>query len=225
MKKIIDIVEKNQNKKDRLIFLSEKLNPGFFTTGDAEENRIAKTFLNADSSIYINVDQLYKESGQSALSYEQVVAILIHELGHQAGVKEHAPLDILGTKVANFLQSHIDHYSFVPDDDSKKIDVLVGDFSFPVKSALLIFNGKNNDSVNLTDVLYNSLECKYSSESFSGVELSNGHFEFDSKNNLNFKAWVKILCYESFSDSIMSYRKNLSLSFDENYLFIAAIVE
>jgi predicted Zn-dependent protease with MMP-like domain len=225
VKKIIAIVENNENKKDRLVFLSEKRNPGFFTTGEIEENRIAKTFLNADSSIYINVDQLYRENGESAISYEQVIAILVHELGHQTGIAEHAPLDILGTKIASFALSHIEHYAFDIDDENKSVDVLIGNFNFPVKSSLIIFNGKNNDSLNLTEVLYNSLECKYSSESFAGVELSNGHFEFDSKNNLNFKAWVKVQCFESFSESMMIYKKNLSLSFDENFQFIAAIVE
>lgn len=227
--KLINILDSNANNKDRLIFLSEKLNPGFFMTGEAEANRIAKTFLNPESPIFINTDQLYNAAGRPTINFQRIIALLIHELGHQSGVLDHAWLDILGAKVSDYSENSTNHFSFrIDDEDLSKNQSLifsVTNLEFPVKSSILIFNWKNSQSINLSNTLAASSNCQYESESFQGTEISNGHFSFDEHNNLRFLAWVKIHCYESFSSNTYIYKRNLVVSLDSNYKIMSLIVE
>lgn len=227
--KLIIILETNANNKERLIFLSEKLNPGFFMTGEAESNRIAKTFLNPESPIFINIDQLYNAAGRPTLNFQRIIALLIHELGHQSGVLDHAWLDILGAKVADYSENSTNHFSFrIDDEDLSKNQSLifsVTNLEFPIKSSILIFNWRNTQSINLSNTLAASSSCQYESESFQGTEISNGHFSFDEHNNLRFLAWVKVHCYESFSSNNFIYKRNLSVTLDSDYKILSLIVE
>jgi hypothetical protein len=223
--KILAIVKRNSSKTDRLIFTSEKAHPGFFTTGEAETNRVAKTELSPESPIFINTDMLY-DLGKPTLTFENIVALLIHEIGHQTGKLEHTALDILGVKIGNFSESLTDHFGFVLDDKTKESVVFsVTNFTYPAKSTSLQFNWKNAQNVNLSNSLVASSTCKYDSETFAGTEVSNGHFSFNDKNNLVFEAWVKVSCFESFSGETFIYRKNIEISLDDDYKIISLIVE
>lgn len=229
LKKLITILDANGDRKDRLIFLSEKLNPGFFMTGEAESNRIAKTFLNPQSPIFINSDQLYNSAGRPTLNFQRIISLLIHELGHQGGVLDHAWLDILGAKVAIYSENSTNHFSFkIDDEDLSKNQSLVfsvTNLEFPIKSSMLIFNRNNTQSINLSNSLAASSSCQFESEIFQGTEISNGHFSFDEHNNLRFLAWVKIHCFESFSSSTIVYKRNLSVTLDSDYKILSLIVE
>ncbi|MFA6239070.1 MAG: hypothetical protein WC635_17155 [Bacteriovorax sp.] len=221
---IINIVKKNADKKDRFVFVSEKLNPGFFTTSDSEMNRIAKTGLDSSSTIFINADMLYLNNGAPALSFQSILALIIHELGHQSGIRDHASLDILGVKVADFSENLTSHYGYKVESN-KSILFSVTNFDQPIKSTIFIFNWKNEKSQDLSNTLAASSSCKYDSESYSGIEVSNGHFSFDGKNNLVFNAWVNVLCHESFSGSIFVYKKSLIVTMDGQFNILNLLVE
>jgi hypothetical protein len=213
----LSIVIHNENKKDRLVFLSEKLNPGFFTTGTSEPFRIAKTFLNPDSSIYVNIDMLYKEDGQPAVHFQDIVRILVHELGHQAGVEDHALLDILGSKVAAFSEENTSYYRYKVEAGSSDITFAVTNFEFPGKNTLFIFNWNNEIILDLTDSITSNATCAYPSEVYSGIEVTNGHFNFDYNGLLSFQAWANISCYDSISSQVNVYRKNLNIDLDSEF--------
>lgn len=223
---IVDIAKINSSRLNRLVFVSEKMNPGFFTTGESETNRIAKTELHPESSIFINTDMLYKADGTPALSFQSILAILVHEVGHQAGFIDHAALDILGAKIANFSENRTSHSLYKSEDtEAGTVVFSVTNFELPIKSSILIFNWNDKKSVNLSNSLAGSLSCKYDSESYDGVEVTNGHFAFDQKNNLSFRAWVKISCYERFSSLTYVYKKNLKIAMDSELNIISLIVE
>lgn len=224
--KIKIITKKNTEMNNRLVFVSEKSNPGFFTTGEAEINRIAKTALTPDSPIYINSDLLY-EAGKPVLTVKSITALLVHELGHQAGLLDHRELDILGAKVAIFSDTHTDFYGYQIENDPlhRNIVFSVTNFDYPVKSIMMMFNWKNEFSLNLSAALIESTSCKYDSESFEGVQLTNGHYSFDKNNRLLFEGWVKIFCYESFSGQIIGYNKNLSIALDSDFKIRSLIIE
>lgn len=214
---IVATAKVTAKKPDRLKFVSEKLHPGFFTTGLSEINRIAKTGLNMNGPVYINVDLLYKENGKAALDYEQIVSIMVHELGHQSGIADHDKLDIIAAKIAYFLDGSTDSFTFNFDQDplnSESINFLIANFKASLSTSI-IFNWRIKSSKNLTGMLYESARCQYDSESFSGLQIVNGHFGFDETNNLQFKAWAMVYCFETFSQSITVYRKNLTVWHDE----------
>lgn len=214
---IIFIINSNANKKDRLVFLSEKLNPGFFTTGTDQTNRIAKTFLTPESSIYINTDMLYTSAGKPAITFQDILRILVHELGHQTGLVDHAPLDMLGVKVSVFSEDRTYHYRFKLDDGRGHVSFSVTNMEYPTKSTLVLFNWRNQKAQELSESIILSTSCTYESESYAGIEVINGHFDIDNNGLLSFQAWVNLHCFETFSGQIFVYRKNLSISLDQDY--------
>lgn len=222
--KMNEIVVENANKKDRLVFLSEKANPGFFTTGVDEKYRIAKTFLNSQAPIYINTDLLYKDNGTPALSFQDILRILIHELGHQTGVKEHSGLDILGAKIATYSEEHTNYYQYKIADNQKLI-FTVTNIETPVKSSIVIFNWINLGSIDLSDIITEGSECSYDSESFAGLEVINGHYSIGPKGVVNFEAWINVSCHESFSGEIFVYKRDLSVQLDENYKILGVLIK
>ncbi len=224
---IFVITRQNSNRKDRLVFISEKANPGFFTTGESETNRIAKTDLQPDSAIYINTDMLYKKDGSPAINFANIVSLLVHEVGHQSGVLNHAVLDMIGAKIAEFSEVRTSHNAFKIEDTEEKVKIVfsVTNFEQPIKSTFLMFNWNDKKTIDLSNTLVGSLTCKHDSESFAGVQVMNGHFAFDQKNNLMFKAWVKISCNESFSSMTFVYKKDLEILLDGNLDFISLMVD
>ncbi len=67
--------------------------------------RLAVTEFVVGRPIYVNTDMLYQNDspeGVKALSVPDAVAMLVHELGHHHGWRDHAALDILGSKVQTF---------------------------------------------------------------------------------------------------------------------------
>lgn len=227
---IHSILKLNSNKKDRLIFLSEKEYPGFFTTGANESYRVAKTELNGEAPIYVNTDMLYDKEGNPALNFAGVLRILVHELGHQTGIIAHGVLDILGSKIANFSEENTNYYRYIINEEAEKEDqeslyFAVANYDTPLKTTMLMFNWKNSHSEDLTNAVIISSECKYSSESYAGIELFNGHFSFDQRGLLSFNAWVKLSCFESFSGATNIYKRNLKVVLDHNYLIQSLSVE
>lgn len=226
LEKIIQIVQKNSNKNDRLIFLSEKDHPDFFTTGPAENHRIAKTFLNSDAPIYINSKMLYDDKGTPTLSLSSIIRIIIHELGHQAGVENHLTLDILGSKLSTFFEITTASISYKISDENTNITFSITNFEFPTKEAAISFNWKNKKNQNLTkSVISKAQNCPLNSESYRGIEITNGHYSFNLKNMLSFEAWLQVSCYDLITDSLNSYRKNLSILINNDFNIMDISVE
>lgn len=223
--KIQKIVKLNVSRKDRLVFLSEALNPGFFTTGNSEVFRIAKTFLTSDASIYINTDMLYNEDGHPAIKFQDIVRILIHELGHQTGYEQHACLDILGSKVAVFSEDSTLYYRFRLEEENSSVTFAVTNFDLPVKSTFVLFDWKNAKIENLTDAIIAQSPCVYDSEAYSGIEVINGHFTFDENALMSFEAWINVSCNESLSGAANVYRRNLTVNLDSEYKIMKVSVK
>lgn len=214
---ILKIINLNENKKDRLVFLSEKLNPGFFTTGSSEVFRIAKTYLNQNSPIFVNTDLLYTEDGRPAIKLQDVVRILIHEIGHQTGIEDHASLDILGSKVASYSEESTFYYRYKIEEDNSSVSFAVTNLEQPIKSSVVVFNWKNSKLHDLTGPISAAITCNFLSESYAGIEISNGHFILSENGLLSLNAWVDISCYDSSSTQMNIYRKDLIVSLDSLY--------
>ena len=72
--------------------------------------RVAVTGNDVKSPIYFNLDMIYRENNRSALepiSIQQSIALIVHELGHHHGIKDHAWLDLLGSRVARVLDEGV----------------------------------------------------------------------------------------------------------------------
>ncbi|TNF03240.1 MAG: hypothetical protein EP326_02575 [Deltaproteobacteria bacterium] len=74
----------------------------FFSTDDDQEIRTAKTGFNQSFQIFVNRKLLYKNIEKAEAV---ILPMLIHELGHQAGVSSHSYLETLGSKVKYIIDS------------------------------------------------------------------------------------------------------------------------
>ncbi len=225
IKNIHQVLMTNLQNKNRLIFLSEKTNPGFFTTGANESYRIAKTLLVPNSPIYVNTDMLYDKEGNPTLNFNGIVRILVHELGHQTGIENHSMLDILGSKIAAYAEEHTGYFRYNIEETREMVFFSVANYDYPIKTTLVMFNWKNSSSRDLSYAIIASSECSYDSETYSGIEVLNGHYSFDRRGQLSFNAWVKLSCYESFSTHTNIYRKNLQITLDSDLQVSGLTVE
>lgn len=96
--KIIRADATEQNGKG-LVFKSGRENPGLFDLDDQGQPRSAVTSNRIGDEIFINTD--YFES----VSWNKAIALLIHELAHHHGETNHAALDRMGLKVADYADS------------------------------------------------------------------------------------------------------------------------
>jgi hypothetical protein len=220
LEKINLIAKNNNSKKDRLIFLSENDHPGFFTTGATELHRFAKTFATTDSPIFINLDWVYTDEGKKSLNHSSVIALLIHEIGHQTGELNHLELDILGAKVKTYIDGQTNQYNFNflnSQREKSTISFLITNLEQPKKTSFLRFKSAKSEWTNLTTALLHNLQCDDSRSEVYSLELSNGHFTFDKDQQLVFQAWIQFSCSDNYSEQFTSYRNTLNINLDQNF--------
>jgi hypothetical protein len=194
LKKIKDSLD--QERKAPLDFRSDKATPDFFKIDGLI--RVAKTGDNVGDPIFINQDLLYSTSpsgNEVAVDVPLATSILIHELGHHHGVKDHSALDRLGFKLQTLLLMHEERSEFWngnaqlvvyqlnsvrSDADKKKISLI---------DQLVLEN--RSELYNLTGLLSEHMKCPISGSpaAFSpGLRLYNVYGErgirFDSKTGL-----------------------------------------
>ena len=118
------LAEERKNK-NLIVIASEEKNPGFFIIEGLV--RIAKTEYRVGAPIYINADLLYPKAMVASPSSTHLLphdrpldiplaaALLVHELGHHQGERDHTVLDILGTKVQTVLRTYTQELDGGPD--------------------------------------------------------------------------------------------------------------
>ncbi len=219
LQKIHAITIKNHSNPERLLFLSENRNPGFFQTGDNENHRIAKTTLDPHSAIYVNLDLIYSSDGKPVLDYPTIVSILTHEVGHQAGELNHAKLDILGNKlkkvVSQRLSRHRFDFSAKQGEATEVIEILLISHEYPVRNSEFIISW-DLESRNVTSDLVSQLTCQNSSQSVAGFEFQNGHYILNQKNQsaedaINFGLWIDVYCYSSATNTVEVEKYDMKL--------------
>ena len=185
------IATKNASNEDRLTFVSGKDFPDLFTTGPSEHHRIAVTGDSEASEIFINTDLLYSSEGASLLDLGTQTAILVHEIGHQAGELNHQKLDILGSKIrAHFNQSSKHHEIQFKGKDYQF--VLVNHQGEMRTAELLMQDSEQLRSLN--PEIFVKLEAVKTAKSYlglSGFQLINGNFKLELyPDRLVFQAWI-----------------------------------
>jgi hypothetical protein len=193
----------------QLVFRSSKADPQFFKIDGLI--RIAKTGDHVGDPIYINRDLLYTTVAQGevkALDIPLAVSTLIHELGHHHLVKDHAKLDLLGTKIQTLLLTDSErslfwngnaavitfNFNHVHSDDDKK--------RIQTKDELIL--EADGELHVLTDSIEKVLKCpgkRTKTDQVTGIRLYNVHgnrgIHFDKKTSVltkPFSAWYILSC-------------------------------
>lgn len=92
-------IQKNliQHPYVELLFINSSYSEIFFSDFEGEVERLAKTGFSPDFPILIN-EKIVSDSVDFTVS----ISLLVHELGHQAGMSSHSFLDKLGAEVRRF---------------------------------------------------------------------------------------------------------------------------
>ncbi|MAX66231.1 MAG: hypothetical protein QF441_04440 [Bacteriovoracaceae bacterium] len=198
-----------QNIK-RLIFASEKSHPGLFYTHDVDKVRLAVTGLKADSPIYVNLDLLYKdENGREvpAMEYGEIVAILVHEAGHNVGLKNHTYLDYLGSLVRRFIETSVKTDRI----QLNKVEFSLSFFKYFSQDKIADFwISWNEQEENISEYLYSKYSCEDGTKP-TGIQYENYHQErliqLEDVDVIPVNVWAKMIC----SDGVLTFTEYLDV--------------
>jgi hypothetical protein len=201
LKSIRKIVIENPASNTRIIFVSERENPGFFTTSSTEPHRIAMTGLTPDSSIYFNSDLFY-ENGVPTQSFSSLTALWIHEIGHQTGAVDHNMLATLGSKVRDMMEDIITRTVY----PRERLNLVLTTINYKGtvgsgRADIYLNDGTENKSY--TKYVYEATQCP-DGQIPMGWQLGNMHWDNSSSRDpaaadtvmLGFNAWLDVQCID-----------------------------
>ncbi|GAB4410631.1 MAG: hypothetical protein OHK0056_13820 [Bacteriovoracaceae bacterium] len=197
---ILHIAFSQHLKSNKLKFISEKTNPGFFTSDTDPEVRLAKTDFFPESLIYVNLDLIYQRDAfgdVEILPMPIMVASLVHEFGHQIGIKDHHYLDLLGARVRRMIERGSSQLKIKWQDKELAVNTIsLG----PTHDGLLNYKYQGK-LVSLNIAIKNAISCKSKDEQMIGFTFENQHFAdvFEGYENviIPFKSWVQLSCINS----------------------------
>lgn len=96
-----------QYPKVELLFVGMSESDIFFSDDEGEVERLAKTGFAPEFPILIN-----EKVVEASKDYTVAISLIVHELGHQAGMSSHSFLDALGAEVRRFYRDEQFFVSF-----------------------------------------------------------------------------------------------------------------
>lgn len=151
LEKIYDIARRNQEREENILFLSDKNFNDIFRTDLDFDHRVAKTGFSSEFPIFVNIDQIYEAELENDLS--AMIGILVHEVGHQAGVASHSFLDALASEVRTaFFRAQVVADTVV--GTSKVSLSLIGGLSAYDNQERLLFVGDKKVTLNEPTAVY-----------------------------------------------------------------------
>lgn len=191
LRRIALIASENVSNAKRLIFLSGQKHPEIFNTSPEELHRLAVTTFTPGDTIFINGDLLYSADGKPTLALGEMISILTHELGHQAGEENHQLLDIIGSKLRNYYNQSSFEYEISKNDETLTFSVLNQKGSY--STGQLVFQNSSK-VINLTPAIIgriNEIMQKNNYQNLSGFFLTNGNFKLEQiPQDYIFQIWV-----------------------------------
>ncbi len=212
---VSEIILKNVSRADKFVFVTDKQMTDLADLPMNEPHRIAMTGLTPEDPIYVNVDMLYDLSGRPQLEYGAIVALIFHEVGHQAGETSHQLLDVIGSKLRVKLESETLVYKFELYN-LDKIEVMMNNFSSPNKFAEIRISRNNNAMASVGSNISKSFRCNDKKAKVTGYEFFNGYFTpifKGSKATFNFIA--NIHCVKT-NGQLNIERKNVKFDINED---------
>ncbi len=206
--KILNQLRENLPKerltKDQIVFKSEAKEPGFFVVDGLI--RMAKTGFKLGDVIYVNTDFLYPVLALNIVGVPpygrpfdiaQAVSMLVHEMGHHLGIKEHTGLDLIGTKVQTIMRTNTSEVDGGPEE--RQLIATAIDYGGVSAADLVVRDG--NRVLSLTAALKQSLSCPNAKTETRGFWLWNLHwsrYRFKGPNSFirPLRGRAQLLCGE-----------------------------
>lgn len=215
--KIGEIAQQNSSNSKRLLFLSGQKHPEIFNTSEEELHRLAVTTLNPGDTIFVNSDLLYTDQGTPMLTIGEIVSILVHEVGHQTGEKDHQYLDIIGSKLRNYYNQNSLNYDIIKGDTLIVFSVINQRGLYT--SGQLIFQNQTG-VVDLTPKIIQKILMKMESKKYqnlTGFFLTNGNYKLEKlPERYIFQIWVNANFSVITNDGINSQSELFPIEFEIN---------
>lgn len=202
----------NWGNKERLKFIPSQFEDFFNDEGDYE-TRIAKTGFDPSFPILINLNLAYRNESFT-YDFGAMIAIVIHEVGHQIGIIDHGYLDFLGQALRRETIAQQDNFGIKIVNGKFNIAVLNSGANKLSKPGLYV--SFNNKSIPLLKKVTEEIHCPINSE-LLGFNVENGHF---SKPNiilhrvlLQFQSWLTFFCENKESKTIRVFQRDMNMEF------------
>jgi hypothetical protein len=174
LQKIKAVAEAYKATPERIIFTSDSVRPGFFETGLGQAHRVAATTNSPGAAIYFNSAQFYSSDGTPALDLPLLVSILVHELGHQTGVADHAYLDFLGGRLRGMLSAGSLSLPYPYGLQNLKI-IGINYINAGLPSDIYFVDSLRSSS--MTSILGKVARCPLATDRLIGWNLQNAHWD------------------------------------------------
>lgn len=213
LEKIKETFIDKKDDKNRMIFLSGQEHPDFFSGGSLWGARSAKTGFDRTVPIFINTDHLYQADQKPAMDDSEIIALLIHETGHQNEVRDHIYLDRIGVTIANYIKTraHIVSRDYLNENHTLQI--------FNYRDANLKADASfyyRDQQIDLKPMLWSALSCWHPDQKVVGYELTNPHwlrgYDEGSREVFPVGVWATIYCQNPRGRSV--FKKDMDLQFD-----------
>lgn len=196
LERVLQVARQNRHLPESLIFVSSTTYPLFFKDPETGLVRSAKTGFRPELPVFVNREHLY-HNGQPALSSAELIGLLVHELGHQAGEANHTRLDDLGARLAAWVLQGgtlIERRLLGQQTQFQVINPKSPD-EWPI-----LWMGWNSQTTPLSSLARAQVQCLASDRTPIGMELSNVHWQRESLANdeltVPISAWARIFCQD-----------------------------
>ena len=191
----------NNTQKHKFIFLNENDAGNLFFDEHDQQKRVAVTGFERYAPIFINLDMMYSDN--NVLSHlGRIVQIIIHEVGHQTGVKSHGILDALGGKLRSFFTR--ESIKVNNNVGGTNIEIINTNFRSPYLSSVTVLkwdqwtNRSNPIMIDITEEFKKVASCKGVDRELQSYKISNLHWgrieQQDENYILPLKGWIDFRC-------------------------------
>ncbi len=191
----------NSVQKHKFIFMKGDEAGDLFFDQDDQQVRVAVTGFERYAPIFINVDMIYADN--DVLNHMgRIIQIIIHEVGHQTGVKSHSSLDALGGKLRNFFSR--ESIRVQNNVGGTSIEVINTNFKSPYLNSVTTLkweqwtNRSHPMMVNLTEEFKKVASCEGAGRKLNSYKVSNLHWgriqNQGSDYVLPLKGWIDFKC-------------------------------
>ncbi|QDK43396.1 hypothetical protein DOM21_18450 [Bacteriovorax stolpii] len=224
LKKIREVVLKNREEKNRLVFLSGENFEKYMQDELDPEIRVAKTGFSDEFPIFINLAEAHNYPKDSL--YASMVALLVHEIGHQVGVASHSYLDDLALSVRSMMEANTKEFTYDVLGNQFVFTLFASSNQYDFAQYVLEYNGEKYE----VPSLMTAYKCT-NGDKLVGANLENLYWEKGRTANyhyiLSLNAWGEFAC-ERKNKTVYFEQINVRLTWDftlerlpgEKYVFL-----
>lgn len=212
LKEIRQVVLDSRQQNKKLIFLNGDDFERIFNSNFDPDVRIAKTGFNRKHPIFFNLTELYKIDN-NALD-RQLIAILVHELGHQTGIKSHSYLNEVASRVSFQFEQNLHRLSL--NFKNSFFELLTLHDRGPYDFAKIIMT--IDEQVFEVPYLTNDFKCVDPTHSLVGINLMNSHWKKITLTEENaiipLGFWANLYCEDPIKKETHSELISLSIQLE-----------